>query len=171
MANSPTTRGFILAAWLLILTGALVLVQLLFSLLGPSRLDVWLVFSTNLALAAAFVVLFLQREADLFTRIAFIVAAFGWAILALAVIASVGAILTLDVFLALAGTAVAGILVIARTLFPRGASIAFLISAILAALLLLTEVVAYLPGTVGLVIEVFFGIALIATGVLTVRKP
>jgi hypothetical protein len=36
--------------------------------------------------------------------------------------------------------------------------------------LLLTEVVAYLPGTVGLVIEVFFGIALIATGVLTVRK-
>jgi hypothetical protein len=153
-----------------ILAGVLILLELLLSQVAPSGLDVWLVFFAYLALTIAFVVLFLRRGVDLIARVSFIVAAVGWALLAIATVAGVGGLLTLGVVLALIGTVVAGIIVFVRGLFSRGGSVAFLIAAILAGLLLLSGLVAFLPATLGLIVQVLFGILLIATGVLTGRR-
>jgi hypothetical protein len=153
-----------------IIAGVLILLELLLSHIAASGLDIWLIFLAYAALAVAFVVLFLRRSVDLIARVAFIVAAVGWAILAIATVAGVGGLLTFGVVLALIGTVVAGIMVFARDLFWRGASIAFLVAAIVAGLLLLSELVSFLPVTFVVILEVIFGLMLVATGVLTGRR-
>jgi hypothetical protein len=152
-----------------IVAGVLILLELLLSRVAPSGLDVWLVFIAYAALAVAFVVLFLGRS-DLLARLAFIVAAVGWAILAIAEVAGVGPLITIGIILALIGTVVAGIMVFVRNLFSRSASVAFLVAAIAAGLLLLSELVSFLPATLSLILEVIFGIMLIITGVLAGRR-
>jgi hypothetical protein len=170
MASTRTARTFSLASWLFVAAGILILLELLLSHVAPGGLDVWLLFLGYAALAVAFVVLFLRRSADLIARIAFIVAAVGWAILAIATVAGVGGLLTFGIILALIGTVVAGIMVFVRSLFWRGASVAFLVAAIVAGLLLLSELVAFLPAGVGVILDVIFGIMLVVTGVLTGRR-
>jgi len=61
-------------------------------------------------------------------------------------------------------------MVFVRSLFWRGASVAFLVAAIVAGLLLLSELVAFLPAGVGVILDVIFGIMLVVTGVLTGRR-
>jgi hypothetical protein len=170
MAISRSRRTSPLAAWLFIVAGVLILLELLLTHVAASGLDEWLTFFAYVALAIAFVVLFLWRSVDLIARVAFIVAAVGWAILAIAAVAGVGGLLTLGIVLALIGTVVAGIMVFARGLFSRSASLAFLIAAILAGLLLLGELFSFLPATLVLIIGVLFGILLVATGVLASRR-
>lgn len=170
MAKSRTTRSSSVAPVLFIVAGVLILLELLLSRVAASGLDVWLIFIAYAAIAVAFLVLFLWRSVDLLGRVAFIVAAVGWAILAIATVAGVGGLLTFGIVLALIGTVVAGIIVFARDLFWRGASIAFLVAAIVAGLLLLSQLGTFMPATFDTVLEVIFGIMLIATGVLTGRR-
>jgi hypothetical protein len=170
MANSRTARTRSIAPILFIVSGVLILLELLLAHFAANALDIWLVFIAYAALAVAFLVLFLRGLGDLVARIAFIVAAVGWAILAIATVASVGGLLTFGIIIALIGTVVAGIIVFARDLFWRGASIAFLVAAIVAGLLLLSEIGTFMPATFVTVLEVIFGIMLIATGVLTGRR-
>jgi hypothetical protein len=169
MANSRTARSFSLAGWMFIVAGVLILLQLLLSKVAPSAVDVWLTFFAYAALTIAFVVLFLGRS-EIIARVAFIVAAVGWAILAIATVASVSGLLTIGIILALIGTVVAGIMVFARTLFARSASIAFLVAALAAGLLLLSELVSFLPAALGVILVAIFGIMLVVTGVLSGRR-
>jgi hypothetical protein len=152
-----------------IVAGVLILLDLLLTHVAPSGVDVWLIFFAYAALTIAFVVLFLRRSA-LIARVAFIVAAVGWAILAIATVASVSGLLTFGIILALIGTVVAGIMVFARSLFARSASLAFLVAAIAAGLLLLSQLVTFLPSPFGEVLDAIFGLMLVVTGVLTGRR-
>jgi hypothetical protein len=171
MANTRTARSFPLAAWLLVLGGVLYLLIELLSHIGAGSIDNVLAFIAYLALTVAFVVLFLWRSIDLLLRIAFIVAAVGFALLALATIATLGAVpVKIADVLILVGVLVAGIIVFVRHIFTRGAGLAFLILGIVTALLFLSALVTFITGTLLVILAILFGVMLIVTGVLIARR-
>jgi hypothetical protein len=130
----------------------------------------WNFFAFGL-LAVGLLLLFLRRT-DLLLRIAFIVAAIGWALLAIGSVASLAGVSTLAILLALIGTLVAGIVAFLRHLFTRNADLAFLLMAIFAALLLLAlgGWVGFLGGTLGLIVAIVFGILLVVSGLFIQRR-
>jgi hypothetical protein len=172
MANTRTARSFPLAAWLFVASGILFLLELLLSHVGVTALDVILVFLAYLALAVAFVILFLWRSVDLLLRVAFVVAAVGWALLALDTLTYLGAaVVTIAEILALAGTLVAGIIAFIRRVFGRRSGIAFLVLAIVAAIWLLTILVATgIGATFALILAILFGAMLVVAGFFMTRR-
>ena len=171
MANTRTARSFPLAAWLFVLGGVLLLLEQLLARVAPSALDLWLEFFAYLALTVAFVVLFLWRSIDLLLRIAFIVAAVGFALLALADVATLGStLLKIADVLIIVGVLVAGILVFARHIFTRAAGLSFLVLGIVVALLFLSALFVFITGTLLTILAILFGVLLIITGVLIARR-
>jgi hypothetical protein len=171
MATSRTSNSGTVG-WLFVVAGVLYLLDLLLSHVGHTgKLDTWLLFFAYVVLAVGFVILFLWRSVDILLRVAFIVAAVGWALLAIATVASVGnGLVVIAEILALVGTLVAGILVFARGIFTRRGALAFLIFAILAALLLLIALTNALTGIIVVILSILFGVALVITGVLVARR-
>ena len=151
---------------MLIVAGVLYLLELLLSHVGVTTLDTILIFLSYLALAVAFVILFLWRSIGILLRVAFIVGAVGWALLALATIAAVGGgLVVIADILALAGTLVAGIIVFARHAFSRRADVAFLVLAIIAAILLFFPLFSIaLSATFALILSILFGAMLVVAG-------
>jgi hypothetical protein len=170
MATTRTSNSRTVG-WLFVVAGVLYLLELLLSHVGHSgKLDSWLLFFAYAVLAVGFVLLFLWRSVDILLRVAFIVAAVGWAILAIAAVASVGGgLVVIGEILALIGTLVAGITVFMRGIFTRRGALAFLIFAILAALLLLLALTGFLA-SIAFVLAILFGVALVITGVLVARR-
>ena len=169
MATSRTSGGSSLVGWFFLASGIVFLLGILFNDIVKALTGGWWDFFAFALLAVGLFLLFLWRT-DLLLRIAFIVAAVGWALLAIGSLTSLGGIATLAVILALVGTLVAGILVILRHLFTRNADLAFLLMAIFAALLLLATWATFLGGTLGIIIAVIFGILLIVSGVFIQRR-
>ncbi|HEX4400686.1 MAG TPA: hypothetical protein VHZ98_05135, partial [Galbitalea sp.] len=145
------------------------LLGILFAHVATSLASGWWDFFAFALLAIGMFLLFLWRT-DLILRIAFIVAAVGWALLAIGSVAALSGLTTLAIILALVGTLVAGIMVILRHTFTRNADLAFLLMAIFAALVLLATWVAFLGGTLGVIIAVIFGILLIVSGLFIQRR-
>jgi hypothetical protein len=153
-----------------IAAGVLLLLVELFHLIASSMTSSWLYFLAYVALTVAFVALFLWRTGIL-ARIAFIVAAVGWALMALASLPiGLGAVDKVGIILALVGTLVSGILVFARNLFNRQSSTIFLVAAILGAIWLLSLLGGFLPAILVLIIFIAFAALLIVTGVLYARR-
>src|SRR5476651_814157 len=169
MATTRTSGGSSLVGWFFLASGIVYLLGLLFNSVIHELAGPWWVFFAFALLAVGFFLLFLWRT-DLLLRIAFIVAAVGWALLAIGSVAALGGLVTLAIVLALIGTLVAGILVFIRHLFTRSADIAFLLMAIFAALVLLAAWVSFLGGTLGVIIAVIFGSLLVASGVFIQRR-
>jgi hypothetical protein len=169
MATSRTSGGSSLVGWFFLASGIVFLLGILFNDVIKALTGGWWDFFAFALLAVGLFLLFLWRT-DLILRIAFIVAAVGWALLAIGSVASLGGLATLAVILALVGTLVAGILVFIRHLFTRNADIAFLVMAIFAALVLLATWATFLGGTLGIIIAVIFGILLIVTGLFIQRR-
>ena len=166
MAKTRTARGFSLAAVLLIVAGALYLLELLLSHVGVLSLDTVLLFLAYLALGVAFVVLFLWRSIGILLRVAFIVGAVGWVLLAISVVAAVGGgLLVIAEILALAGTLVAGIVAFVRHVFAARSDVAFLVLAIVAAILLFFPLFGIAIGAAfGLILAILFGAMLVIAG-------
>ena len=169
MATTRTSGGSSLVGWFILASGIVYLLGLLFNnvlhvLVGP-----WWDFFAFALLAVGLFLLFLWRT-DLLLRIAFVVAAVGWALLAIGSVTALGGLVTLALILALVGTLVAGILAFMRHLFTRNADIVFLLMAIFAALVLLAAWVGFLGGTLGVIIAVIFGILLVVSGVFIQRR-
>lgn len=172
MANTRTrtTRSTPLVAWAFIAAGVLFLLVVLFSSVAKSVDTAWLDFLAYVALTIAFVALFLRRV-DLLARIAFIVAAVGWALLALTSIPiGLDSVDRVGVILALVGTLASGILVFARNLFSRQASTVFLIAAILGAIWLLNLLVGFLPLVLAVIVVIAFAVLLVIAGALYSRR-
>ncbi|HEY1530722.1 MAG TPA: hypothetical protein VGF80_07900 [Galbitalea sp.] len=170
MATTRTTGGSSLVGWFFLAAGVVYLLGILFNDLVHALTGGFWDFIAFLLLAIGFFLLFLWRTSTLL-RVAFIVAAVGWVLLAIASIASLGsAVTTIAVLLALIGTLVSGILVFARHLFNRNADLIFLITAIIAALILLATWVAFLAGTLGIILAVLFGIGLVVSGLFIQRR-
>jgi hypothetical protein len=147
----------------------LYLLNILLAHVAPKLSSPWWDFFAYGLLAVAFVLLFLWRVSTIL-RVAFIVAAVGWALIAIGEVASLGsAIATIATILALVGTLVAGILVMIRHTFSRLADIVFLITSILAALFL-AQGWLHLGGSALTVIEILFGIGLVISGFLIARR-
>jgi hypothetical protein len=169
MATTRTSNSGTVG-WLFVVAGVLYLLDLLLAHVGHTgKIDNWIGFFAFALLAVGFVILFLWRSIDLLLRIAFIVAAVGWAILALNSISVLNFLGTLGEILVLVGVLVAGIVIFARGIFTRRAGLAFLIFAILTALLMLTLLTGFLAA-IALVLSILFGVALVVTGVLVARR-
>ena len=169
MATTRTSGGSSLVGWFFLASGVVYLLGLLFNDVVHALQGGFWNFIAFLLLAVGFFLLFLWRT-DLLLRVAFIVAAIGWALLAIGSITSLGGVTVLAILLALIGTLIAGIFVFVRHLFTRNADIAFLLMAIFGALLLLATWVAFLGGTLGLIIAVVFGILLVVSGLFIQRR-
>jgi hypothetical protein len=172
MATTRTSGGRSLVGWFFLASGIVYLLGILFTHVAPALSSGWWNFFAFALLAVGLFLLFLWRT-DLLLRIAFIVAAIGWALLAIGSVASLGGVSILAILLALIGTLVAGIMVFMRHLFTRNADLAFLLMAIFAALVVLAfppVSVAFLGGTLGLIIAIVFGILLIVSGVFIQRR-
>jgi hypothetical protein len=170
MATTRTSGGRSLVGWFFLAAGIVYLLGILFAHIATSLASGWWDFFAFALIAVGMFLLFLWRT-DLLLRIAFIVAAVGWALLAIGSVAALGsAVQTIAVLLALIGTLVAGILAFLRHMFTRNADLAFLLMAIFAALVLLAVWAAFLGGTLGLIIAIIFGILLIVSGLFIQRR-
>jgi hypothetical protein len=170
MATTRTSGGSSLVGWFFLASGVVYLLGLLFNDVIKALTGGFWNFIAFALLAIGFFLLFLWRTSTLL-RVAFIVAAVGWVLLAIGSIAALGStVSTIATLLALIGTLVAGILVFMRHLFTRNADIAFLLMAIFAALVLLAVWATFLGGTLGIIIAIIFGILLIVTGLFIQRR-
>lgn len=172
MANTRTSRRFPVAAWLFLLAGVLVLLELLLVHVAPNdTLERVAIVIAYLALAIAFVVMFLWRSVDVLLRVAFIVTAVGFALMALAEVTNVGVVVVrVAEVLVLVGFLVAGILAFLRRVFGRTANLVFLILGIVVALLFLSQLFAFITGTLLLILYILFGAGLVVVGVLITRR-
>ena len=169
MATTRTSNSRTVG-WLFVVAGVLYLLDLLLSHVGGTGgIGKYLLFFAYALLAVGFVLLFLWRSVDLLLRIAFIVAAVGWAILALNALGVLGGLGTLGAILVLVGVLVAGIVIFMRGIFTRRAGLAFLVFAIITALLMLTLLTGVLAPLL-LILSILFGAALVVTGVLIARR-
>jgi hypothetical protein len=172
MATTRNSAGSSLVGWFILASGVVYLLGLLFNDLIHVLTGGGWDFVAFALLAVGFFLLFLWRTSTLL-RVAFIVAAVGWALLAIGSLTSLGTTVgTIATLLALIGTLVAGILVFVRHLFTRNADIVFLLLAIFAALLLLGVIpgITFLAGAIGLVFAIIFGVLLVAAGLFIQRR-
>jgi hypothetical protein len=172
MATTRTSGGSSLVGWFFLASGVIYLLGILFNDLVHALTGGFWNFIAFLLLAVGFFLLFLWRT-SLLLRVAFIVAAVGWALLGIGQIAALGTTVGyIATLLALIGTLVAGILVFVRHLFWRNADIAFLVMAIIAALWLLGFIgwIGFLGGTLGLILAIIFGIMLVVAGLFIQRR-
>ena len=169
MATTRTSNSRTVG-WLFVASGVLYLLALLLGAVGHvGKLGTWLEFFAYALLAVAFVILFLWRSLDILLRVALIVAAVGWALVALNELPGVNIIPFLGEILALAGTLVSGIVIFVRHIFTRRAAAAFLVLAIIAALDLLILLTGVL-GVLATILSILFGVILVVVGVLIARK-
>ncbi len=169
MATTRTSNSRTVG-WLFVASGVLYLLALLLGAIGHvGKFGVWLDFFAYALLAVAFVILFLWRSLDILLRVALIVAAVGWALVAIDELPGVNFAPFLGLILALVGTLVSGIVIFIRHIFTRRAAAAFLVLAIIAALDLLIILTGVL-GVLGTILSILFGIVLVVVGVLIARK-
>ena len=169
MATTRTTSNRSVLSWLFIVAGVLVLLNILFAHVAPKVSGAWWDFFAFVALAVAFLLLFLWRTVTLL-RVAFIVAAVGWAVHAISLVANLGSgIDKVALVLALVGGLVAGIIVFMRHVFTRNADLAFLIAMIVGAIYLLGLLVAFLSGTLATIVAILFAVLLVVSGFLIQR--
>jgi len=169
MATSRTNAARSAVGLFFLAAGILYLLGILFTHVAPSLSSQWWNFFAFALIAVAFLLMFLWRVSSLL-RVAFIIAAIGWAFRAIETIVSLGAVLTVAIVLALIGTLVSGILVVVRHALGRRADAVFLVFAILATLLLLSTWVTWLGGTVETVVSVLFGAFLVVSGLAVQRR-
>jgi hypothetical protein len=174
MATSATAQNRPLIAWLFIIAGALLLVETLILLFGspaPGSFGTVLIFVVRAALAVAYVLLALTRTKDGLLRVAFVVAAIGWVLLALiSFIPGLGTVGSIASVLALIGMLGSGILVFLRHFFTRNGDIVYLIMTIVGALILLSGVRPFLFGYAATVFNIVFAALLVITGVVLQRR-
>ena len=153
-----------------IIAGALVLLSLLVPLLGLSA--PWLFVLAEVALAVAFIILAVGAVNSTLAKVALIAAAVGWAILA---VFGLGlglplTLLTIAGIVAAIGGLIGAILLYVGKEVTNASAIIFIIAMILGALFLFALIGTLALGTLGTVVVVLFGAALIATGYYFTRK-
>ena len=151
----------------LIVAGALFVLAVLLPLAGQSF--PWVIVLAQVALVIAFVILAIGAVNSTLTRVALIVAAVGWAILALAVLGIVALPAGADAFaaiLASVGGIVGAILLYRGREIANRSAIVFIVANVLGALYLLGGLGLLSLGAFGAILIVLFGAALILSGVL-----
>ena len=148
----------------LIVAGALFLLVVLLPLVGVSL--PWLVLLADAAMVVAFVVLALGAVNNTVAKIALFAGAVGWAILALAGlgIALPAPLATLAAVVAAIGGLVGAIVLYVGKEITNRAALLFVVATALGVLFLLNAIGTLPLGTLGTVVAVLFGAALIVAG-------
>jgi hypothetical protein len=149
-----------------IVGGALILLNLLLGFAQVGGFGSWLVVLADLALGVGFLVLAIGSIANVIARIALIVAAVGWLLLALAA-AGVGLPAPLPLLAAIAaalGGVIGSIVLYTGKEITDRSAIAFIVTTIAAAIYLLVPAESIAPLAVLLVLIV--GVGFVITGVL-----
>jgi hypothetical protein len=171
MATTRSTPNRPVVGYLFLLAGALTLIGVLLGLVAKGVNTSWLGFLTDAALAIAFLLLFLGRTGDILTRAAFIVAAVGWALLAVNIFVNLGALAAVALVVAFVGSLVAGILVFLRRLFSRRANLWFLLAMIFGAIIILNALGGnFLVGILNLIVVVVYGVLLVVGGLFIAQR-
>jgi predicted aspartyl protease len=154
----------------LVVAGALLLLHVVLGLAGVTATGSWLLVLGYLAIAVAFLVLAIASFRSTVARIALIVGAVGWLLLALqSVVALPAVLLTIAAIAAALGGVVASIVLYVGKEITNNSAIAFIVTTIVAAIILLAGVAGAALGTIGSVLWIVFGIGLVITGVLFAR--
>jgi len=151
----------------LIVAGALFVLAVILPLAGQSF--PWVIVLAQVALVIAFVILAIGAVNSTLTRVALIVAAVGWAILALAglgIVALPAGVATFAAILAAVGGIVGAVLLYRGREVANQSAIVFVVANVLGALYLLGALGLLSLGTFGAILTVLFGVALILAGVL-----
>jgi hypothetical protein len=167
-ATTPSRRS--LAGIVLVVAGALLLLNFVLGLAAVTALGPWLVVLAYLAIGVAFLILALASFQGTFTRIALIVGAVGWLLLALGLVVALPAILvTVALVAAALGTLVGAIALYVGKEVTNTSAIVFIVTGLVAAIILFAQVGAAALGDFGTVLAVLFAILLVVTGVLFAR--
>jgi hypothetical protein len=165
---TPSRRS--LAGIVLVVAGALLLLNFVLGLAAVTALNPWLTLLAYVAIGVAFLILALASFQGTITRIALIVGAVGWLLLALGLVVALPAVLvTVALVAAALGTLVAAIALYVGKEVTNMSAIAFIVTGIVAAIILLATVAAAALGDFGTVLAVLFAILLVVTGVLFAR--
>jgi hypothetical protein len=124
---------------------------------------------SNLVLGVGFVLMFAWFATTTIARVAYLIAAVGWLLLALGGLVNVAFLGTLGVFVAVVGSLFAGVIVFTGHVFGREADILFLAAMIAGALNLLISQNSNVPGVLKAIIVVVFGALLVVWAVLLLR--
>jgi hypothetical protein len=125
---------------------------------------------SNLAIGVGFVLMFAWFASTTVARVAYLVAALGWLLLALTSLIDLGIVGQVSVFIAVVGSVFAGLIVITARPFAGQSDILFFVAMIVGAVNLLFSQNANVPSLVRAVVVVVFGALLVAAGILILGK-
>jgi hypothetical protein len=169
MAAVSTSRRS-LAGIILVVAGALLLLDVVLGLASIAALSPWLVLLAYLAIGIAFLVLAIASFKGTISRIALIVGAVGWLLLALGLVVTLPAPLgTVAAIAAALGTVVGAVALYAGKEITNQSALAFIVTAVVVAIILLAGVAAAALGVFGTVLLIVFGVGLVITGLLFAR--
>lgn len=169
MAEVSTSRRSI-AGVILAIAGALLLIDILLGFAGVTALGVWLGVLAYVAIGVAFLILALASFRNTLARIALIVAAIGWLLLALDMVVALPS--PIDAIAALAaalGGVVAAIVLYVGKEITNLSAIVFIVTTIVAAIILIAGVAGVALGAFDTVLGLVFALGLLATGILFAR--
>jgi hypothetical protein len=155
--------------WLIIAGGALQILGGVVGLTGQGNVGAIYAIS-NIAIGLAFVLMMAWLAGTTVARIAYLIAAVGWLLLALTSLINLGIVGTLAVFIAIIGSIFAGIVVFTSHAFGRQADILFLAAMIAGAVNLLLSQNGNVPGLLKLIVVLIFGALLVAAGIVLIRR-
>lgn len=167
MAVSRSRRS--LAGIIFIIAGALFLLTALLPYVGVSF--PWLLLLAALAMTVAFAVFAVGAVNSTFSKVLLIIAAVGWAILALSTLVALpGALVVLGAIAAGVAGLIAAILLYAGKEVTNVSAVLFIVATALGLLYLLAAVGTLGLGSLATIVVVLFGVALIASGYYFTRK-
>jgi hypothetical protein len=169
---TTTTSSRPLVGILFIIAGALALLTLLLAYVAPGALPSWFPPLTSLALGVGLLLMGLSRSMNVLERVAFIVGAVGWILLALNGFTGggLGGVITVALILALVGSLAAGILVWIHSTFTRRTNLWFLIAMIITAIFVLNQLLPFAAGIIATLLVLLFGASLVVAGFFILRR-
>jgi hypothetical protein len=157
-------------AWLFIAGGAL---QVLGALVGFANVgNAGAIYTiSNIAIGIAFVLLAMWFAASTLARVAYLIAAIGWLLLAITGLIQFGIFDALAVYIAIVGSIFAGVMVYSTRVFGRETDLLFLAAMIVGAANLLLSQNGNVPGIIDTMVVVAFGALLVISGIWMLRRP
>lgn len=153
-----------------VVAGALILLHHLLALANVTATGGWLLFLAYLAIAVGFILLAVGSVANVVARIALIVGGVGWALLALGFLVGLPAgVGTIAAIAAAAGGVVGAIVLYTGKEITNRSAVAFIVTTIVAAVILLAGIAGLALGVLGTLLWIVFGVGLVLTGVLFYR--
>lgn len=169
MAAIASSRRSI-AGIILAIAGALLLLDVILGFAGVTALGPWLGTLAHLAIGVAFLILAISSFRNTLARIALVVAAVGFLLLALnAVVALPGVLVTIADLAAALGTLVAAIVLYVGKEITNLSALAFIVTAVVLAIIVLAPLVNLSRGTFGVVLALLFALGVLVTGILFAR--